>query len=53
MSKENNNIKCDVESCKHNDYKCCSLDKVKISCDCENNECSCVSDTICKSFEEK
>lgn len=53
MSKENNNIKCDVETCKHNEDKCCDLDEVKISCNCGCDECNCVDDTICESFEEK
>ena len=53
MSKENNNIKCDVESCKHNEEKKCNLDEVKISCTCENNECNCIDETICESFEEQ
>ena len=53
MSKENNNIKCDVETCKHNEDKRCDLNEVKISCTCGCDECSCVDDTICESFEEK
>ena len=34
-------IKCDVESCKHNncDNGCCELDEVKISCTCNNDCC--------------
>lgn len=52
MSKDKNNIKCDVESCKHNSDKCCLLDSVKISCNCGCDECNCADDTICESFEE-
>ena len=53
MNKNDNKIKCDVETCKHNDSKQCNLDNVKISCNCGCNECNCVDDTICESFEEK
>lgn len=53
MSKDKNSIKCDVESCKHNDEKCCLLNSVKISCNCGHDECNCADDTICESFEEQ
>lgn len=53
MAKENNKIKCEVESCKYNDEKCCELDEVKIGCNCENDACSCSDETICKSFCEE
>lgn len=53
MSKNENKIKCDVESCKHNCEKKCRLNEVKISCNCGCNECNCIDETICESFEEK
>ena len=53
MSKDKNNIKCDVISCKHNDCKCCNLEEVEISCRCKKDECNCNDETICKSFCEK
>lgn len=54
MSKKcNNSIKCDVESCKHQntDKQECELDEIKVSCVCDNDDCTCSSDTICDSFE--
>ncbi len=51
--KESTNIKCDVESCKHNDYDegICKLSEIKVSCTCANDECDCTDSTICDSFE--
>ena len=46
--KKKQNIKCDVENCKHcnvND-EACNLDEIKVSNDSK-------SDTKCKSFDEK
>ena len=52
MNKNNQKIKCYVDSCKHNDCnsKMCQLDVIKVgSCsDCIN----CKDDTICDSFED-
>lgn len=48
-----NKIKCDVETCTHNEKKNCNLDEVKISCNCGSDECNCIDETICESFEEK
>ncbi len=55
MSKENNQkIKCDVHSCKHNnqDDNLCDLEEIKVSCTCDNDDCDCSNDTVCYSFEE-
>lgn len=48
-------IKCDVDSCKYNNYEDqkCELDEIKVSCVCDNDDCKFVDDTICDSFEEK
>lgn len=53
MSKKNKNIKCDVDTCKHNnkDNECCKLESISISCTCKNDECDCTESTICQSFE--
>lgn len=50
-----NNIKCDVETCKHNDCNsnCCKLKEIKISCTCNNDSCKKVEETICENFKEK
>ena len=52
--KDNDNIKCDVESCKFNDCgeKCCTLKEIKVSCSCEPCD-ACKKETICDSFKEK
>lgn len=48
---KNNNIKCDVSNCSHNNNKCeCSLDNVSISCQCDGDSCTNTSSTICQSF---
>lgn len=51
--KEKIKIKCDVDSCEHNntDDKCCELDSIKISCTCNNDECECLEETVCQSFK--
>ena len=48
-------IKCDVETCKHNNCEkgCCELEEVKISCTCNNDECKNCEETICASFENR
>lgn len=46
-------VKCDVETCKHNDSKLCSLDKLDISCICPGCECHNQKETICRSFLKK
>ncbi len=51
--KKNPSIKCDVESCKHNDTSCgyCDLNEIKISCNCQPTEAEDKDSTICESFE--
>lgn len=53
--KKNASIKCDVESCKHNDCSCgcgyCSLDEIKVSCTCNHDEAEHKDVTVCDSFE--
>lgn len=46
-------IKCDVESCKHNnpDEEVCELDSIKVTCTCNNDECECSENTVCDSFK--
>ena len=46
-------IKCNVESCKHQDSdKCeCKLDGIQVSCVCDNDDCTCSVDTVCDSFD--
>ena len=46
-------IKCDVESCRHQntDENTCKLDEIKVSCICDNEECECSDETVCESFE--
>lgn len=50
---KNNNIKCDVESCKYNNCtdNICELESIKVTCTCNNDECDCSENTICDSFE--
>ncbi len=52
MNKKNT-IKCDVDSCNHNNNEegTCTLEKVNISCTCNNSSCSYPEETICQSFE--
>lgn len=53
-SKKNNyKIKCDVESCVHNNCKdnCCKLEEIKVSCSCCGDEVSSRDETICSSFK--
>lgn len=53
QSKNKNKIKCDVNTCTHNNTKdkCCELESIKISCTCNNDECNCSEETICESFD--
>ena len=52
MNKNHQKIKCNVESCKHNDCdsKMCLLDEIKVGT-CNGCTC-CKDDTICNSFED-
>lgn len=55
MKKDNKNIRCYVSKCKFNNIKneFCELDEIKISCNCENDECDCKEKTICDSYKER
>lgn len=46
-------IKCDVESCKHQNSEdgCCKLPEIKVNCCCNPEEASDKDVTICDSFE--
>ncbi len=46
-------IKCDVESCKHQNTEdeVCELNEIKVSCNCNNDECESNDETVCESFE--
>lgn len=47
------NIKCDVNSCLHNncDDNCCTLDEIKVSCDCNSDSATKKKETACESFK--
>lgn len=49
----NQKINCDVESCKFqdNDNCSCTLDSIKVGCDCGCREAENEASTVCKSFE--
>ena len=51
----NSSIKCDVESCIHQnaDKGECELEQIKVTCTCDNDNCECSNDTICDSFEHE
>ena len=53
MAKKNQKIKCNVETCKHNDceQELCQLSEIKVGCGCDDTNCK--DDTICVSFEEE
>lgn len=53
IMKKDTKVKCDVESCKHNDCNLCNLEVLDISCTCSGDECSNKRETICKSFSRK
>lgn len=52
MSK-NQKINCDVVSCKYQntDKNVCELEEIKVSCICDNDDCTDCTETICDSFE--
>ena len=52
MKKNDQKIKCSVDTCKFNDCdnKICQLQEIKVGCGCENPNCK--DDTVCNSFEE-
>lgn len=55
MTKKKAKIKCDVESCVHQDSeeKVCELDEIKVSSadDCSDDEVVENSQTVCESFD--
>lgn len=58
MSKKRKNdtnpsIKCNVESCKHQDCSnhCCTLEAIEVDCTCGCDEAVDKKETICKSFK--
>lgn len=55
MTKKKSKIKCDVESCVHQDSKdkVCELDEIKVSSadDCKDDEVEENSQTVCESFD--
>ena len=53
MKKKDQNIKCNVDSCKYNDCSDnkCNLSEIKIGCNCGDVQCK--EDTICDSYKEK
>ena len=53
--KQNAKIKCDVETCDHNDNKDleCKLEEIKISCNHGQDEVSGKESTECESYDEK
>ena len=53
--KKKQNIKCEVNSCKHNKNNDeCDLEEIKVSsnCDCPKDDVSNEEETVCKSFEK-
>lgn len=52
MSK-NKQIKCDVANCEFNDNTdcCCTLDEIKVSCECPSDDATKKRETICDSFK--
>ncbi len=52
---KNEHIKCDVESCVHNDCEenYCCLDEIKVSCNCPKDDAKEKKETVCESFECK
>lgn len=52
MEKKKQKINCDVSSCKYVDEECehCTLDEIKVTCDCD--ECEAEA-TMCASYEEE
>ncbi len=54
MGKKNDQkIKCHVESCKYQDCcdHCCTLKEIEVSCTCGSNDATDKKETICKSFK--
>ena len=55
MKKINQIIKCNVSNCKYNNDSeyLCTLDKIDVSCTCNEEKCHTKNETICNSFHEK
>ena len=50
---KNFGVCCDVKQCRHNMDGCnCSLDKIKVTCDCTCDTCE-PECTCCGSYEER
>ena len=44
--KKETKVNCEVESCKHNEEKKCSLEELDISCTCDGEDCEEIEETI-------
>ncbi|MCL2565100.1 MAG: DUF1540 domain-containing protein [Defluviitaleaceae bacterium] len=51
MQPINSSIKCNVDTCKHNSLKCCTLNDIMVGN--TTMEASCKGDTECVSFEPR
>ncbi len=53
MEKENQKIKCHVESCEfqNQDSEKCTLDEIEVNCNCDPDEATDKDETICNSFK--
>ncbi len=51
--KKDPKIKCNVDSCQHNNCEegICDLETISVSCTCNNDECCDCKETVCESFE--
>lgn len=51
--KNNQNIKCNVESCKFQscDDHCCTLKEIEVGCSCGCNDAVEKTETLCRSFK--
>ena len=52
MQPINPSIKCNVDECKHNNMKCCTLHDIMVGCT-NSVTASCKAETECVSFEKK
>lgn len=55
MKNNNQTIKCNVTNCKYNNDAeyLCTLNKINISCTCNQSDCKNKKETICDSFSQK
>lgn len=51
MKKENQTIKCNVESCEYQDCDSCTLNEIQVGCNCGCTEATSDQETLCKSFK--